>query len=87
MGMVALEPGTAIQAHYHKVEDVMIVLDGRGLFILEGEEHPIEAGMAIIAPAGKAHGLQNNSDSVLRIVYAWPSVDVERFFLDNPELT
>lgn len=85
MGEVVLAPGTEIKGHYHKVEDVMIVLDGRGSFILDGTEHPIEAGMGIIAPAGRVHGLKNNSEANLRIVYAWPSVDVERFFVDNPE--
>ncbi len=82
MGVVSMEPGTAIKPHVHRVEDAMVILEGKGLFILEGTEYPIEAGMAVIAPAGKAHGLKNNSDALLRIVYTWPSVDVERFFLE-----
>lgn len=80
MGMVTLQAGTAIKVHTHKVEDAMVILEGKGIFILGDKEHPVEEGMAVIASAGTPHGFKNNSDAPLRLVYTWPSVEVERFF-------
>jgi len=82
MGAVTLQAGAALKVHIHKVEDAMVVIEGKGVFILGGEEHPIEEGMALLAPAGMPHGLVNTSNAPLKIVYTWPSVEVERFFVD-----
>lgn len=81
MGTVTLQPGTALKVHTHKLEDAMIIIEGKGLFVLGDKEHSIEQGMAVVAPAGMPHGLKNNSDKPLTIVYTWPSVDVERVFV------
>lgn len=80
LGIIVLQPGTSLRQHTHKVEDAMVVIEGKGLMLENGVEHPIEEGMALLAPANTFHGLKNNSDKPLKIVYTWPSVDVERFF-------
>jgi len=81
MGIVTLQPGCGLKTHTHKVEDAMIILEGQGIFSLGEQQHPVTAGMAVIAPAGMAHGLKNNGTVSLKIVYTWPSVEVERFFV------
>ncbi|MCR4443386.1 MAG: cupin domain-containing protein [Peptococcaceae bacterium] len=81
MGVVTLQPGAGLKPHTHKVEDAMIIIEGKGLFILGDREYPIEEGMAVMAPAGTPHGLRNNGDKPLRIVYTWPAVEVERYFI------
>ncbi len=81
MGVVTLQAGTALKIHTHKVEDAMVIVEGKGTFILAGEEQPIEEGMAVVAPAGMMHGLRNTSDAPLKIAYAWPSVEVEKVFV------
>ncbi len=81
MGMVELLPGTHIKKHFHKVEDSMIVIAGEGIFIVDDTEYPIKEGMGLLAPAGVPHALKNNGHIPLRIVYTWPSVEVERFFI------
>ncbi|MDX9872590.1 MAG: cupin domain-containing protein [Clostridia bacterium] len=80
LGMVILQPGAVLRQHIHKVEDAMLVIEGRGVMMDNGVEYPIEEGMGLLAPANTLHGLKNNSDKPLKIVYTWPSVEVERFF-------
>ena len=80
MGVVILQPGAALRQHTHKAEDAMIVIEGKGLMLVGDQEIPIEEGMALLAPANTLHGLKNNSDKPLRIVYTWPAVEVQRFF-------
>ncbi|MDX9872880.1 MAG: cupin domain-containing protein [Clostridia bacterium] len=82
MGTVTLQPGAALKVHKHKVEDAMVIIEGKGIFILGDKEYPIEEGMAVYAPAATPHGLKNNSDAPLRIVYTFPAVDVERYFVE-----
>lgn len=81
MGTVTLGPGTALKLHTHKVEDAMVVVEGEGTFLLNGKEYPIREGVAVVAPAGMPHGLKNDSAYTLKIVYTWPSVEVERSFV------
>ncbi len=82
MGIITLEPGASFPEHYHIVEDAMIVLSGKGLFIVDKEIIPISKGCALLAPAKSKHYLINDGTEPLEIVYTWPSVMVERFILD-----
>lgn len=79
MGIMTLQPGTELSPHYHLVEDAMVVISGRGTFILKGEETPVEAGDGMMAPAGTVHYIRNDGNEPLVLVYAWPAVQVERF--------
>jgi len=45
-----------------------VVLEGRGRFRLGAAEHALEAGDALVAPAGVEHGLVNDGDSRLLVV-------------------
>ena len=81
MGSVTLKPGTMLNIHTHKVEDAMVIIEGKGLFFLDGEEHSIEKGMAVVAPAGVPHGLKNDGTTDLKLVYTWPAVEVDRYFI------
>lgn len=79
MGIVTLQPGTALNPHSHLVEDAMIVISGKGAFVVEDERFPMRAGDAALAPAGKLHYIDNDSDEPLVICYTWPSINVKRF--------
>ena len=84
MGIITLEPGASLPEHYHIVEDAMIVISGKGLFIVDGEMTPISKGCALLAPAKTKHYLINEGEEPLEIVYTWPSVMVERFISGLP---
>lgn len=81
MGEMVIEPGVEIPLHTHKVEDAMIVLSGSGIFIVDGQEYPFEPQDGLLAPAGSVHGIINNGKEPLRIIFVWPAVEVERFFV------
>lgn len=80
MGMVTIQPGAGIPPHVHRVEDAMVVVEGEGIFLVGEQGIPFKAGMGLLAPAGVRHGLKNNGENPLKIVYTWPSIEVERFF-------
>ena len=58
------------------MDKVYLVLEGRGRFLLEGEEIPMEPGTMLVAPEGVPHGIRNTSDGrlvVLAILAPGPS--------------
>lgn len=60
VGLNAFEPGQAHALHAHTGMDKMYqVLEGAGLFLLEGHELPMSAGDLMVAPEGVPHGIRN----------------------------
>lgn len=60
LDLYCLGPGQSQKAHVHDDQDkVCYVLEGRGRFTLDGAEETLGAGEAIVAPAGRAHGIAN----------------------------
>jgi quercetin dioxygenase-like cupin family protein len=78
MGLITLQPGTALTPHYHLVEDAMIVISGEGTFVVDGKRISLKAGDGALAPAGTVHYIDNNSNEPLVICYTWPSINVQR---------
>jgi quercetin dioxygenase-like cupin family protein len=66
LDLYALEPGQAQRVHTHDDQDkVYLVLEGRGRFTVGAEEATLAAGEAVVAPAGVAHGVANDSGARL----------------------
>jgi quercetin dioxygenase-like cupin family protein len=60
VGLNAFEPGQEHALHAHAGQDkVYQVLEGNGLFLLDGRELPMKAGDLLVAPDGVAHGVRN----------------------------
>lgn len=60
VGLNAFEPGQEHALHAHAGQDkVYQVLEGEGVFLLDGRELPMQAGDLLVAPEGVAHGVRN----------------------------
>ncbi len=60
VGLNAFEPGQEHALHAHAgMDKVYQVLVGSGLFLLEGREIPMQAGVLLVAPEGVPHGIRN----------------------------
>jgi quercetin dioxygenase-like cupin family protein len=69
VGLNAFEPGQAHELHSHEGMDKMYhVLEGDGVFLLEGRELPMRAGDLLIAPDGVPHGIRNNGTDRLLVL-------------------
>lgn len=66
LDLYCLAPGQAQTPHAHDDQDkVYFVLEGRGEVVVDGARETLEAGEAIVAPAGSSHGLRNDGDAPL----------------------
>ncbi len=72
--LYCLEPGQSQKVHAHDSQDkVYVVLEGRGRFTLDGGEHALQAGEALVAAAGSQHGVANDSrERLLLLVFVAP---------------
>jgi mannose-6-phosphate isomerase-like protein (cupin superfamily) len=60
VGLNAFEPGQAHSLHSHAgMDKVYQVLEGEGVFLLEGRQLPMRAGDLLVAPEGVPHGVSN----------------------------
>jgi mannose-6-phosphate isomerase-like protein (cupin superfamily) len=69
VGLNAFEPGQEHALHAHAgMDKVYQVVAGRGLFLLEDREIPMESGVMLVAPEGVAHGIRNTGNERLVVL-------------------
>lgn len=69
VGLNAFEPGQAHALHAHAgMDKVYQVVEGSGVFLLEGRELPMRAGDLLVAPEGVPHGIRNTSGARLLVL-------------------
>ena len=69
VGLNAFEPGQEHALHAHAGQDkVYYVLEGAGLFLLEGRELEMKAGDLLAAPEGMPHGVRNTGSARLLVM-------------------
>lgn len=69
VGLNAFEPGQSHALHAHAgMDKVYQVVDGDGLFLLEGRELPMCAGDLLVAPEGVPHGIRNTGEGRLLVL-------------------
>jgi quercetin dioxygenase-like cupin family protein len=69
VGLNAFEPGQEHALHAHAgMDKVYSVVEGSGVFLLEGRELAMRAGDLLVAPAGVAHGVRNTGEGRLLVL-------------------
>jgi mannose-6-phosphate isomerase-like protein (cupin superfamily) len=69
VGLNAFEPGQSHALHAHTgMDKVYSVVEGEGVFLLEGTELPMRAGDLLVAPYGVPHGVRNTGSGRLLVV-------------------
>lgn len=69
VGLNAFEPGQHHALHAHAGQDkVYHVLEGEGVFLLDGRDLPMRAGHLLVAPEGVPHGIRNTGATRLLVL-------------------
>ena len=69
VGLNCFEPGQEHKLHSHAgMDKVYHVLSGRGLFLLDGRDIPMETGIMLVASEGVAHGIRNTGNERLLVL-------------------
>jgi quercetin dioxygenase-like cupin family protein len=69
VGLNAFEPGQSHALHTHAdMDKVYQVLQGEGVFLLDGRELPMRPGDLLVAPENVAHGVRNTGPERLLVL-------------------
>ena len=69
VGLNAFEPGQEHALHAHAGQDkVYLVVEGTGVFLLDGRDLPMQPGDLLVAPEGVAHGVRNTGAGRLLVL-------------------
>ena len=73
--VTSLKPGEDIGAEVHKLDQFFRIEEGEGKAVLDGIEHRIQPGFAILVPAGTHHNIINGSSGSMKLytLYAPPN--------------
>jgi mannose-6-phosphate isomerase-like protein (cupin superfamily) len=73
--VMSLKPGEDIGAEVHQLDQLLRVEEGEGKAVLDGVEHKIKSGFAILVPAGARHNIINGSSGPMKLytLYAPPN--------------
>ncbi len=68
--VMALLPGEEIGMEVHSdVDQFLRIESGTGIAVLDGKEHPLKDGSAVVVPAGVEHNFVNTSKEELMKLY------------------
>jgi mannose-6-phosphate isomerase-like protein (cupin superfamily) len=69
VGLNAFEPGQSHALHaHHGMDKVYSVVEGEGVFLIDGGELPMRAGDLLVAPDGVPHGVRNTGPGRLLVL-------------------
>ena len=73
--VMSLKPGEDIGPEVHKLDQFFRIEEGEGKAVLDGIEHRIQPGFAILVPAGTHHNIINGSSGSMKLytLYAPPN--------------
>lgn len=72
--LMNIQPGDEIGAEIHHLDQFIRIESGNGRAILDGVEHDLEDGSAVVIPAGTNHNVINTGEIELKLysVYSPP---------------
>jgi mannose-6-phosphate isomerase-like protein (cupin superfamily) len=83
---VEVDPGAASPRHWHqKTEEMYLIVSGKGIIHLNGEDLPVAAGDSISIPIGVVHAIANPGSRPLTmwVVTSPPYADEDDFEVES----
>ena len=88
IGELSIAPNNRVPRHIHpNTEEAMIILEGT-LDALVGEQRmKVGRGHTVLAPAGTVHGFVNRYEEPARLLFVFPTQEVEQVLASIPGAT
>jgi quercetin dioxygenase-like cupin family protein len=83
IGTQTLPPGCFIREHTHaKQEEIIYVIEGRGVARIDGVEEPLEKGSAVFVGMNRKHHFLNPNDEPMTFVWVMVPGGLDRYFAE-----
>ena len=74
-GVAEFAAGASAPTHYHDAEESVIVIEGVGLMVIDGEEHIVRPNDAAFLSPGAHHSIANHGDQPFKISWTYASIN------------
>ena len=74
-GVAEFAVGASAPTHYHDAEESVIVIEGEGLMVINGEEHIVRPNDAAFIPPGAHHSIANHGGRPFKISWTYASIN------------
>jgi quercetin dioxygenase-like cupin family protein len=81
-GITTFQAGWSNTTHYHNAEESVIVMEGEGILMINGEENHLRQYDAALITPGTHHRLINTGEIPFKIASSYATVDVTRTLVD-----
>jgi quercetin dioxygenase-like cupin family protein len=71
LGFSTWQPGADTRQLVHEVDELCYIVEGEGKLSVGDERLPYRAGQGVLIPAGVPHGVVNDSDAPMSMVYVF----------------
>lgn len=83
-GMTIFEPGAKIAHHMHNVAESVMVIKGKAIVNIDGNEFALDTFDTTFVPGNIPHHFQNASDTEeMRIFWTYGSIDATRTIIET----
>ena len=82
-GVAEFAVGASAPTHYHNAEESVIVIDGEGILMINGEENRVRQYDAAFITPGTHHRLINTGNVPFKIAWSYATVDVTRTLVED----
>ena len=82
-GITTFEAGTSNTTHYHNAEESVIIIEGEGILMINGQENNVRQYDAAFITPGTHHRLVNTGSTSFKIAGSYATVDVTRTLVDD----
>lgn len=66
--LMSLRPGEEIGTEVHDGDQILYIVEGEGLVVMEDSEQDVEKGSIIVVPTGVRHNVTNTDDEPLKLL-------------------
>ena len=74
-GVAEFAVGASAPTHYHDAEESVIVIEGEGLMVINGEEHIVRPNDAAFISPGAHHSIANHGNQPFKISWTYASIN------------
>ena len=83
LGAQTVAPNSFIREHTHaREEEIIVVIEGRGIARIEGVDHPIETGSAVFVGRNRRHHFLNPHPEPMTFLWVLLPGGLDRFFAE-----
>ena len=82
-GITTFEVGRSNTTHFHNAEESVIVIEGEGILVINGQENYVRQYDAAFITPGTHHRLINTGSTPFKIAWSYATVDVTRTLVED----